>query len=69
MTNNLNMNNTKLINLSTPVNNQGAVTKKYYDTKSLLAESNCLLLNGTYSMNGNTNISSHKIINISDSTN
>ena len=69
MTNNLNINNNKLINLSTPINNQDAVTKKYCDTNSLVAERNCLLLDGTNSTNGNIDMNSHKIINISDPTN
>ena len=69
MTNNLNMNNNKLINLSTLTNNQDAITKNYCDTNSLVAESNCLLLDGTNSMDGNIEMNSHKIINISDPTN
>ena len=69
MTNNLNMKNNKSINLSTPINNQDAVTKNYCDTNSLVAESNCLLLDDTNSMDGNIDMNSHKIINISDPTN
>ena len=69
MTNNLSMNSNKLINLSTPTNNQDAVTKNYCDTISLLAERNCLLLDGTNSTDGNIDMNSHKIINISDPTN
>ena len=69
MTNNLNMNNDKLINLSTPKNNQYAVTKNYCDTNTLVAESNCLLLDCTNSMDCNIDMNSHKIINISDPTN
>ena len=68
-TNNLIMNNNKLINLSTPTNNQDAVIKNYCDTNSLEAESNCLLLDSTNSMNGIIVMTSHKIINISDPTN
>ena len=45
------------------------VTKNYCDTNSLVAESNCLLLDGTNSMDGNIDMNSHKIINISDPTN
>ena len=67
MTNNLYIN--KLINLSTLTNNQDAVTKSYCDTNSLVAESNCLLLDGTNSIDGNIDMNSHKIINISDPTN
>ena len=42
MNNNLNMNNNKIINLSTPTNNNDAVTKNYCDTNLLVAESSCL---------------------------
>ena len=69
ITNNLNMNYNKLINLSTPTNNQDAVTKNYCDTNSLVAESNCLLLNGINSMDGNIDMNTHKLRNISDPTN
>ena len=69
MTNNLNMDKNKLINLSTPTNNQDAVTKSYCDTDLLVTESICLLLDGTNSMDGNIGMNSHKIINISDPTN
>ena len=38
MNNNLNMNNNKIITLSTPTNNNDAVTKNYCDTNLLVAE-------------------------------
>ena len=53
MTNSLNMNNNKPINLPTLINNQEAVVKYYCDTVSLLTESICLLLDGANSMEGN----------------
>ena len=45
------------------------MTKNYCDTNSLVAESNCLLLDSTNSIKGNIDMNSHKIINISDPAN
>ncbi len=69
MMNNLNMNNNKVINLSSPVNSQDAATKQYCDTNSLLAESNCLLLDGSNSMAADLNVNNNNIINLSEPVN
>ena len=69
MNNNSNMNNNKIINLLTPINNNDAVTKNYCDTNTLVSESNSLLLDGSNILDGNLDMNSHKIINISDPTN
>ena len=63
--NNLNMNNNKVINLSTPTNNNEAVTTNYCDTNTIICENNSQSLDESNVMDGN----SHTIINISDPAN
>jgi hypothetical protein len=60
MLNNLSLNNNKIVNLADPTNNQDATSKLYCDTNSLIVESNCLLINGTNSMEANMDLNSHQ---------
>ena len=68
MTNDMNMNNKKIINLQTPTNNTDAATKKYVDDKSTNPQdlSPYLKKDGSAPMTGNLNINGNKIINLED---
>ena len=71
MTNNLNMDNKKIINLSPPTANKEAANKKYVDDKFLIdgvTMSNYLKKDGTTPLTDNLNLNSHKIINLSTPT-
>ena len=67
MTNGLNMDNKKIINLQTPTNNSEAATKKYVDDKSTPQDlSPFIKRDGSVSMMGNLNVSGQNIINLED---
>ena len=71
MTNRLNMDNKKIINLSPPTANNDAASKKYVDDKFLIdgvTMSNYLKKDGTTPLTGNLNLNSKKIINLSTPT-
>lgn len=71
MTNHINMDNKKIINLTTPTNNNDAANKKYVDDKLAInggALGNYLKKDGTTPLTGNLNLKSNKIINLSTPT-
>ena len=71
MSNHLNMNNKKIINLDLPTNITDAANKKYVDDTLLLnntAMSNYLKKDGTVAMTGNLNLRSKKIVGLSTPT-
>ena len=67
MTNNLNMDNKKIIYLRTPTEDTDAATKKYVDDK-VPDLSDYLEKDGTVAMTGNLNMNSKKIINLATPT-
>ena len=67
MTNDLNMDNKKIIKLLTPTDDTDAATKKYVDDKSTSQDlSPYLKKNGSDPMTGSLNMSGHKIITLED---
>ncbi|CAH3190992.1 unnamed protein product [Porites evermanni] len=69
MTGNINMNNNKILNLSTPTSNTDAATKKYVDDNSGSPDlSDYLEKDGSVAMTGNLNVGNNKIVNLSDPT-
>ena len=71
MSNNLNVNNKKIINLILPTNINDAANKKYVDDTLLLnnvAMSNYLKKDGTVAMTGNLNLGSKKIVGLATPT-
>ena len=67
MTNNLNMDNKKIINLLTPTDDADAATKKYVDDNITTQDlSPFLKKNGSDPMTGSLNMNGNKIINLED---
>ena len=69
MTNNLNMDNKKIINLRSPTLDTDAATKKYVDDNSGSPDlSDYLEKDGSVAMTGNLNLNNNKITNLSNPT-
>ena len=71
MNNNLNMDNKRIFNLTTPINEKDAANKKYVDDKFSInggALGNYLKKDGTTPLTGDLNLNCNKIINLSTPT-
>ena len=69
MTNNLNLNNNKIVGLATPTTNTDAATKKYVDDNTAAPDLSDYLENdGTVAMTGNLNLNNNKIVGLATPT-
>ena len=69
MTNNLNLNNNKIVGLATPTTNTDAATKKYVDDNTAAPDlSDYLEKDGTVAMTGNLNLNNNKIVGLATPT-